>query len=172
MFQIHILLPPPLHPSNHFRRRRPVSCHTRKEIANANKSPPVVTLNAAPDEELTELLGVLVAPVELSSAVVELPVDSAPPEVMEANQDGSVSAAVTTAVVVVEAELSPDEGPALVVSAAAPDIVVGASGSAERKLGVGVAVPEYSGHPGTPVLGAARPPPQSGTVQISSVSGS
>lgn len=91
---------------------------------------------------------------------------------MEANQDGSVSAAVTTAVVVVEAELSPDEGPALVVSEAAPDIVVGASGSAERKLGVGVAVPEYSGHPGTPVLGAARPPPQSGTVQISSVSGS
>ncbi|KAJ0124261.1 siderophore biosynthesis [Diaporthe amygdali] len=60
----------------------------------------------------------------------------------------------------------------VVVSAATLEVVDGASGSAERKLGVAVAVPEYSGHPGTPVLGAARPPPQSGTVQISSVSGS
>lgn len=51
-------------------------------------------------------------------------------------------------------------------------VVTGASGSAERKLGVGVAVPEYRGHPGTPVLGGARPPPQSGAEQISRVSGS
>lgn len=64
---------------------------------------------------------------------------------------------------------------AAVVSTATLDaavVVTGASGSAERKLGVGVAVPEYRGHPGTPVLGGARPPPQSGTEQTSRVSGS
>jgi hypothetical protein len=35
-----------------------------------------------------------------------------------------------------------------------------------------VKVPEYNGHPGTVVLGGARPPPQSRGSQISPVSGS
>lgn len=85
---------------------------------------------------------------------------------------------VTTITEVEEAEdedssVPDEEVVAVVVSAAPLDVViVAASGSAERKLGVTVAVPEYNGQPGTPVLGGARPPPQSGTVQISSVSGS
>ena len=38
-------------------------------------------------------------------------------------------------------------------------------------MGVTVSEPWYSGHPGTVDLGGARPPPQSRSEQISSVSG-
>lgn len=118
------------------------------------------------------------APAELpSTPPVDIPVGCTVPETIVAVPDPSVP--VTTITVVEEGdedEPEPDEEETVevVVSSAALDVavVVGASGSAVRKLGVGVAVPEYRGQPGTPVLGAARPPPQSGTVHISSVSGS
>lgn len=166
-------------PSSEPCHKGPSNPHRRKATAspNAPESPPTATLSPAPEEESTELLGVPVAdPVELPPAAVEPPVTRAVVEAPVALADPSVPVTTTT-----DVEDDDDDDPApddeaevVVVSEATLDVVVtaGASGSAERKLGVGVAVPEYSGHPGTPVLGAARPPPQSGTVHISSVSGS
>lgn len=143
---------------------------------NAPERPPA-SLDAAPDEASAEALGAPVAePVELPPTTVELRVACAVTEPPVALADPSVP--VTTITELEEADdedsSSLDEEVAVVVSAAPldVDVTVAASGSAERKLGVTVAVPEYSGQPGTPVLGGARPPPQSGTVQISSVSGS
>jgi hypothetical protein len=53
-----------------------------------------------------------------------------------------------------------------VFSAAAPPRVLGSI-----KMGEYVSVPSYAGHPGTVVLGGARPPPQSRRSQISPESG-
>lgn len=62
-------------------------------------------------------------------------------------------------------------GPASALVDAGPAAVVEGAPNPGKKLGEYVAVPAYCGHPGTVVLGGARPPPQSRRLQSSPVPG-
>jgi hypothetical protein len=105
------------------------------------------------------------APVPVPDTLAVTPVLTGP--AVDEDTTPSLSPLVTTVVATAAAVV------AVVSTTTTPPLVVvpPALVNPVQNCGVTVSVPSYSGHPGTVLLGGARPPPQSINSQISPVSG-
>lgn len=111
-------------------------------------------MDVLPSEDVTRTV---VAP-------VELPVEDTETETVNVAEDAETEAVVEVADAETVVEVA--ETDAMVAGAATEGV------QQERYEVVRTAVPEYRGHPGTSVLGGARPPPQSSGSHTSPVFGS